>query len=76
VTVAEQIEALGRVAGSDAVARIKPRPDAAVMNIVKGWPETFDAARATALGFQAEERFEDIIETYIADDLPNDPRQQ
>ncbi|MEO0676041.1 MAG: D-erythronate dehydrogenase [Pseudomonadota bacterium] len=75
VTVAEQIEALGRVAGSDAVARIKPRPDEAVMNIVKGWPETFDAARAAALGFQAEERFEDIIETYIADDLPNDPRQ-
>ncbi|MEM6728415.1 MAG: NAD-dependent epimerase, partial [Pseudomonadota bacterium] len=68
-TVAEQIEALREVAGSEAVARIKPDPDPAVMAIVGGWPEQFEARRASELGFRAEESFKEIIETYIADDL-------
>ena len=74
-TVAEQIEALRDVAGADVVARIKPAPDEAIMAIVKGWPRDFDPARARALGFTAEESFREIIEVYIADDLPHDPRQ-
>lgn len=76
VTVAEQIEALGRAAGSEAVARIKPQPDETIMSIVAGWPKVFDAARAKALGFSAEARMDEIVATYIEDDLPNDPRQR
>lgn len=68
-TVAEQIEALREIAGNDVVALIKSVPDPAVAVIVKNWPETFDAARARALGFTSEASFKDIIQTYIDDDL-------
>ncbi len=68
-TVAEQIEALREVAGSDIVARIKPQPDAAIMKIVDGWPRNFEPQRALELGFQAESSFKEIIEIYIEDDL-------
>jgi nucleoside-diphosphate-sugar epimerase len=72
-TVAEQIEALRRVAGQEAVDRIKPQPDAAILKIVEGWPRDFDPARATALGFRAEQSFDEIVETYISDDLAKPP---
>ncbi|MCV3270287.1 D-erythronate dehydrogenase [Roseobacter sinensis] len=68
-TVAEQIEALRRAAGQKAVDLIKPQPDAAIMTIVAGWPRDFDPARATALGFKAETSFDEIVQTYIAEDL-------
>ncbi|WP_299677931.1 D-erythronate dehydrogenase [uncultured Roseobacter sp.] len=69
-TVAEQIEALRRAAGQKAVDLIKPQPDEAIMKIVAGWPRNFDPARATALGFKAESSFDEIVETYMAEDLP------
>lgn len=69
-TVAEQIEALRRAAGQSAVDLIKPQPDKAIMKIVEGWPRDFAPERAIALGFKAEGNFDEIVETYIADDLP------
>ena len=69
-TVAEQIEALRRVAGSDAVARIRRRPDAAIARIIGGWPRDFAPSRARALGFRAEADFDAIIRAYVEDDLP------
>ena len=69
VTVGEQIEALGRVAGPDAAALIVASPDPAVAEIVAGWPSRFDTARATALGFAADAAYDDIIRAYIEDDL-------
>ncbi|WP_299860094.1 D-erythronate dehydrogenase [uncultured Roseobacter sp.] len=69
-TVAEQIEALRRVAGQKAVDLIKLQADEAIMKIVAGWPRNFDPARATALGFKAESSFDEIVQTYIAEDLP------
>lgn len=68
-TVAEQIEALRRAAGQKAVDLIKMEPDPAIMKIVEGWPRNFDPQRAIALGFRAEENFDEIVATYIADDL-------
>jgi nucleoside-diphosphate-sugar epimerase len=68
-TVAEQIEALTRIAGPKVAARIKRVPDALVMRIVSGWPERVDAARATALGFKAESSFDEIIRVHIEDEL-------
>ena len=68
-TVAEQIEALRRVGGEEFVQRIKPQPDPDIMRIVDGWPRDFQPDRALALGFHAESSFDEIIETYIADDL-------
>ena len=69
VTVAEQIEALSRVAGADVVALIRDEPDPAVWAIVQTWPRRFAASRAKALGFQAETSFDQIVQTYIEDDL-------
>lgn len=69
-TVAEQIEALRRAAGQKAVDLIKPRPDETIMRIVAGWPRDFDPQRAIALGFEAEKDFDEIVATYIREDLP------
>jgi len=69
VTVAEQIEALKRVAGPKVVARIKPKPDPLVERIVAGWPQEIEAKRARALGFRAEANFDEIIKAHIEDEL-------
>ncbi len=68
-TVAEQIEALRRAAGQQAVDLIKPQPDPTIMRIVEGWPRDFAPERAIALGFRAEQSFDDIIKVYLEDDL-------
>jgi len=68
-SVAEEIEALRRVAGQRAVDLIRVEPDPAIARIVAGWPENFDPARARALGFVADASFDDIIAIHIADDL-------
>jgi D-erythronate 2-dehydrogenase len=68
-TVAEQIEALRRIAGDKVVARIRREPDPLVMRIVDGWPHRFNAARARALGFVAEGSFDEIIRIHIEDEL-------
>ncbi|MDG2111217.1 MAG: NAD-dependent epimerase/dehydratase family protein, partial [Actinomycetota bacterium] len=69
VTVGEQIEALGRVAGPDAVALIREEADDLVASIVAGWPTRFDAARASALGFFADTDYDAIIRAHIEDEL-------
>ena len=68
-TVAEQIEALRKVAGDGVVARIKRVPDPVIDGIVAGWPRDFEATRAPALGFKAESSFEEIIRVHIEDEL-------
>jgi nucleoside-diphosphate-sugar epimerase len=68
-TVAEQIAALRSVAGEEAVRLIRREPDPAIMGIVAGWPRSFDARRARALGFHGEADFEEIIRVYIDDEL-------
>jgi nucleoside-diphosphate-sugar epimerase len=67
VTVGEMIAALGEVAGPDQVALIKRQPDATIRGIVAGWPENFDASRATEMGFVADASFQDIIRAHIRD---------
>lgn len=68
-TIGEQIEALRRVAGERVASRIRREPDPFIMGIVAGWSTRFDATRARALGFTAEDTFDDIIRIHIADDL-------
>ncbi|HZD89034.1 MAG TPA: D-erythronate dehydrogenase [Pseudolabrys sp.] len=68
-TVAEQIEALRRVAGDKVAARIRREPDELVARIVSGWPSRFDPKRAIGLGFTVEKSFDDIIHAHIEDEL-------
>ena len=70
-TVEDQIEALRRAAGQSVIKLIERQPDDTIINIVSSWPRNFTAKRARALGFQAEASFDEIIATYIQDDLPN-----
>lgn len=69
VTVAEQIEALRRIAGEKVAARIRREPDPTIMRMVAGWPRRFDASRAESLGFKAEKSFDEIIRLHIEDEL-------
>jgi nucleoside-diphosphate-sugar epimerase len=68
-TVAEQIDALSRIAGAKVAARIRREPDELVMRIVGGWAERIDAKRAHELGFTTEATFDDIIRAHIEDEL-------
>jgi nucleoside-diphosphate-sugar epimerase len=69
VTVAEQIAALRRIAGEEAVRLIRREPDETIMRIIAGWPRRFDARRASALGFRAEANFDEIIRAHVEDEL-------
>jgi nucleoside-diphosphate-sugar epimerase len=69
VTVAEQIEALKRVAGEKVAARIKRVPDPVIAAIVTDWAEQVEAKRARELGFEVEKTFDDIIRVHIEDEL-------
>jgi nucleoside-diphosphate-sugar epimerase len=68
-TVSEEIAALRRVAGDEAVALIRDEPDEMIARLVGGWPRAFDARRAAALGFVAEVDFDEIVRVYVEDEL-------
>jgi D-erythronate 2-dehydrogenase len=68
-TVDEEIAALRRVAGDQAVALIRDAPDEMIARLVGGWPRAFDARRAAALGFVAETDFDEIVRVYVEDEL-------
>ena len=72
-SVAEQMAALQKVAGERAARLIRRQPDEAIMRIVAGWPQNFDARRALSLGFRADESFEQIIRIHIEDELQKSP---
>ncbi|MBL8579166.1 MAG: SDR family oxidoreductase [Mesorhizobium sp.] len=68
-TVGEEIESLRRFAGEKAVKLIRREPDEAIVKMVAGWPQNFDASRATEFGFKAEKSFDDIIRAHVEDEL-------
>ena len=67
--MAEQIEALRRAAGDEAVALIRREPDATIRRIVGGWATRLDASRALGLGFVADASFDAIIAAHVEDEL-------
>ena len=75
-SVEEQIEALRMVSGNDAVDLIDMEPDPFIQGIVGSWPEEFRTDRARELGFEVERDFDEIIQSYIRDDLPPAPGPQ
>ncbi|HVH03081.1 MAG TPA: D-erythronate dehydrogenase [Amaricoccus sp.] len=68
-TVAEQIEALRRAAGDEAVRLIRREPDPVIRKIVAGWATRLDASRALALGFAADASFDAIVAAHVEDEL-------
>lgn len=68
-TVAEQIAALHRLAGQEAVDLIRHEPDPQIAELVSTWPQDFEAERALELGFVADASFEDILRVHVEDEL-------
>ncbi|MDQ1425163.1 MAG: D-erythronate 2-dehydrogenase [Acidimicrobiaceae bacterium] len=68
-TVGEQIEALRRAAGEQAVKLIRHQPDSTIMKMIDGWAPALDASRAQRLGFAAETSFDEIIRVHLEDEL-------
>lgn len=68
-TVGEEIEALRRAAGEDAVKLIKRIEDPFVAKIVLGWAGRYEAQLATSMGFKAEKNFDEIIKVYQEDEM-------
>lgn len=68
-TVDEMLDALERVAGAKARARVTFEPDPFVRRIVEGWPMRFDIERAASLGFAADGSIEEIITGFVEDEL-------
>jgi nucleoside-diphosphate-sugar epimerase len=68
-TVGEEIEALRKAAGEDAVKLIKRVEDPFISKIVLGWAGRYTAALATKMGFKAEKNFDEIIQVYQQDEM-------
>lgn len=68
-TVGDQLAALRRVGGAEAVALVRREPDPAIAKIVTTWPQRFEAACAQALGFEAESTFDEIIGVYVEEEM-------
>lgn len=69
VSIGAMVDALEEVAGAKVAQRVKWEPDATIQKIVAGWPPTFDARRARAMGFEADASFADIVRAHIEDEL-------
>ena len=65
VSVAEALAALERIAGSEAVRRVRFEPDAAIAKIVLSWPVRFATVRADQLGFRRDADIDEIIRAHM-----------
>ncbi|MGZ5035222.1 MAG: D-erythronate dehydrogenase [Usitatibacter sp.] len=68
LSVRQMIDAMGRVAGAEAVKRVKFKPDARIQGIVETWPVRFRTERANAMGFKADADFESIVRDHVANE--------
>ena len=66
LTVREMLDAMGRVAGEETVKRVRFVDDARIQGIVKTWPVRFTTERANAMGFKADETFDDVVREFRA----------
>jgi len=69
ITVAEMIEALGRIGGETVLERIDYDRNETIEKIVSGWAVDFNPVKALALGMQTDEDFDSIIQQFIDGEL-------
>lgn len=69
VSVGEMVEAVRRVGGAAAHARIRWQHDPQIEAIVASWPQALAAPRATALGFTTDADIDEAVQAFIEDDL-------
>ena len=68
-TIGEMIDAMTRVTGPDAEARITWEPDEAVAKIALGWRGEVKHDKALKLGFKADRSFEDSVSWFLEEDI-------
>jgi nucleoside-diphosphate-sugar epimerase len=66
-SVQEMVDAMGRLAGAEAVRRIVWRTDPVIEAIVRTWPVRFQTPRALSLGFKGDDGVESVIRSHIAE---------
>jgi nucleoside-diphosphate-sugar epimerase len=66
VSVREMLEALEKVAGPKVRALVKFEFDERIANIVSNWPKGAASVRAHRLGLESADKFEDLIQEYLA----------
>ena len=69
VAVGKMAAAVRRTGGDQAYTRIRWEPDPLIQRIVSGWPQALAARRAAALGFTADNGIDEVVQSFIEDDL-------
>lgn len=70
VSMNEAVDAVRRLGGDAAAARVSFEPDPFIVRIVAGWPKAFETPRALAMGFKADENIDAIVQAFIEDERP------
>jgi D-erythronate 2-dehydrogenase len=65
VSVAQALDALARIAGREAAARVRFERDADIERIVLSWPVHFATDRAVRLGFRRDHGIDEIIGAHM-----------
>ena len=66
LTVREMLDAMGRVAGDATVKRVRFVDHARIQKIVKTWPVRFTTERADAMGFKADDSFDEVVRDFAS----------
>jgi D-erythronate 2-dehydrogenase len=70
VSVGDMAAALRRAGVEAAYGRIAWRPDPVIQAIVSGWPLALATPRAEAMGFGRDGGIDEVVQSFIEDDLP------
>jgi D-erythronate 2-dehydrogenase len=65
LTVREMLDAMGRVAGRETLEHVRFVADERIRGIVKTWPVRFSTGQALAMGFRADESFDDVVRDFL-----------
>jgi nucleoside-diphosphate-sugar epimerase len=65
VTAAEMLDALERLGGREARARVRCEEDARIAAIVRTWPAGIDVSRALSLGFVRDRDVVAVVQQYL-----------
>lgn len=68
VTVREALDALARIAGAEAAARVTFAPDPRIRAIVDTWPTRIETPRARAMGFTADTGIDAVIRDHMREE--------
>lgn len=68
-TIGEIVAALREIAGARVAERISWQPDAQIQGMVDNWPWFATGARARGLGFEPDGSIEEVIQSFIDDEL-------